>query len=881
MLRLAMSFVRTISSLSIRAKVLLLALSLALIPLISTSWLGLTSLDQARITAEEISTHALQTQAEQYLVKRSSDKALLYNAALNTIRVRAEAFAAYAPNLIARDTSVAPSDERVWISPGGPDPTNERTYASSVELARRFIPILRAVAQDNHLISLAYVGLEDGGVTAFDHDIIDQLFTISPFDVRTRPWYLAAREAGKTVWVDTYVDANTGKLVTTCATPIYDAKGKFIGVLGFDLLLDTIQQDPLQFDIHPGGYAFLINDQGKVLVRPDLEVGQFTWNQPFTTDNLLETDDPAFRSVVQQMVDGQQGVQRIAYEGNNVYIAYAPIDDAGWSIGIVIPVAEVIRPAREVGAAISEHQAQLRTQVLGLVALSVLIVLSLGTLLTLLMTRPLRRLQAGAHRLASGELTHRLEPGGGDEVGALVRSFNQMADALQAQVSELEDNLRQLATLNEVSNSFRTILSLQQLLDAIPKAVCERFGFDRAVLYLLDGEMLYAVRATFGPSPEQQALAAEFLAASNAQPISLNGQSIEADILRSGQAVIIDDPHLHENLRMNKETIIDSHSYVQVPIFGHEEKVIGLLFADYYLSQRRTSPRDATQLLTFANMVGLTIENTRLYNDMEQAVAQRTEELRIALERAQEADRLKGQFLAAISHELRTPLNAIIGFSTVMLDELDGPITQMQREDLRTINQNGRFLLHMINELLDLARIEAGKLELNIVAVDLAALINDIGETVQGLLYDKDVMLHIRLPEQLPMVRGDADKIRQILLNLLSNAVKFTERGTITISSPETPQHDHVAISIRDTGIGIAAKDLSVIFEEFRQVHANRKGKRGSGLGLAITRKLVEAHGGQLSVESTLGHGSVFTFTLPIHNAAYEQPTETRAYGDA
>ena len=113
MLRLAMSFVRTISSLSIRAKVLLLALSLALIPLISTSWLGLTSLDQARITAEEISTHALQTQAEQYLVKRSSDKALLYNAALNTIRVRAEAFAAYAPNLIARDTSVAPSDERV------------------------------------------------------------------------------------------------------------------------------------------------------------------------------------------------------------------------------------------------------------------------------------------------------------------------------------------------------------------------------------------------------------------------------------------------------------------------------------------------------------------------------------------------------------------------------------------------------------------------------------------------------------------------------------------------------------------------------------------------------------------------------------------------
>src|SRR5262249_58288016 len=130
--------------------------------------------------------------------------------------------------------------------------------------------------------------------------------------------------------------------------------------------------------------------------------------------------------------------------------------------------------------------------------------------------------------------------------------------------------------------------------------------------------------------------------------------------------------------------------------------------------------------------VGLTIENPRLYNDLEREVEQRTNELREALDRAQEADRLKGQFLAAISHELRTPLNAIIGFSTVMLDELDGPISAMQREDLKTINQTGRFLLHLINELLDLARIEAGKIELDIRTFDLGLLIGEVVDTVGG-----------------------------------------------------------------------------------------------------------------------------------------------------
>jgi two-component system, sensor histidine kinase and response regulator len=892
-----MPFVRAIR-LSIRAKVLLLALGLALPPLITVSVLGLSSLDQARATAEDISTTALQTQAETNLAKRAADKALLYNAALDNIRDRVEEVASYATSLVMAGPPPPDGVGRVWISPDGPSLAGERTYPQAVARARQLMPLLRSVAERNQLINLAYVGLEDGGVSAFDHDIIDNLLPKRPFDVRTRPWYIAAREAGHTVWVDTYIDANSGKLVTTCATPLYDAAHHLVGVIGFDLLLDTIQQDLLQLDMGRAGYAFLINDQGSVLVRPDLKVGQLTWNQPFSAENLLQTNDARLHDVVERMIHGQQGTEQLFYQGGNVYLAYAPITNAGWSVGMVIPEEEIIRPAKDVGVAIGDRQQQLRAQVIGLIALSMLAVLALGTLLALLMTRPLLQLQAGAQQLAAGDLEHRLVQVRNDEIGDLVRSFNQMADALQAQVAELEANLRQLATLNEVSNHFKAILSLPQLLDAIPGAVCEQFGFDRAVLYLLEGTTLRAVSAAFGADAEAQA--AQFIAVANAHPITLDSETVEADILRSGQAVIVDNPWEHERVVQAKQAVSRSDAYVQVPIFGHEEKVIGLLSADYHYSQRQLTARDAAQLLTYASMVGLTIENARLYDELERAVALRTDELRAALERAQEADRLKGQFLAAISHELRTPLNAIIGFSTVMLDELDGPITAMQREDLKTINQNGRFLLHLINELLDLARIESGKLELNIAAVDLRTLIGDIADTIQGLLYDKDVLLRVALPAHLPLVRGDADKIRQIMLNLLSNAVKFTERGTITIAAQgvlladdegepnaaplaETNGHGtayvvrdgrrctpYIAVSVRDTGIGIAPKNISLIFEEFRQVHSSRTGRRGSGLGLAITQRLVEAHGGRIWVESILGQGSMFTFTLPINGATIE-----------
>ncbi len=852
--------------LTIRSKMTLVALVLALAPLIFVSVLSLSALDRARGIAVQTASDALRTQTEDDLVRWVTDKANLYDAKLASVYYQVETIVRYQP---LQSGSVKTGADRLWIAPDGPTPDAMRAHASAVALARQYIPLLRASVDQDGMVSLGYVAFEDGGVLAFDHDIIDILDAIKPFDPRQRSWYIAAREAGKTVWVDTYVDANTKKLTTTCAAPLYDQSGAFIGVVGFDVLLETIQQDILSIDIPPGGSAFLINQRGDVLLHNTLLNHQGRWDQPILTDNLLDDANPQLRAIAGRMTRMEQGIEHLTIQGEEVYLAFAPISSAGWSVGIVIPAAEVTGLAQQVSEVITIRQDVLSGQIVLVIVLSVIVVSVLSMPAALILTRPLRALQTAAQRVAAGDLTCRVPESGDHEIANVGHSFNTMTDALREKINELEVNLRQLAALNDVSNQFRTIGSVREQLDAIPRGVCECLGFERAVLYLIEQQTLRPVSAWVNTGDVDQI--AYVLA--DAAPIPLESETMAADVVRSGQAVIVNDASAQP----------PSGSAVQAPLFGREKRVIGLLVASFAASGHAPTPRDAAQLMTYAGMSGLALENTMLYADLERQVAQRTAELRTALARAQEADRLKGQFLAAVSHELRTPLNAIIGFSTVMLDEIDGPITPLQREDLKIINRNGRFLLHMIDELLDLARIEAGKIDLELAPLDMRALIAEVTETIQGLLHNRQITLNLSLPERLPYAYADTARIRQVLLNLLSNAIKFTRQGSVTVSARCVAAPDHslkamgsgavivrngqrlypyIAVSVHDTGIGIAPEDLTRIFEAFHQVRSGDR-QRGSGLGLAISRRLIEAHGGRIWAESEPGKGSVFTFILP------------------
>jgi two-component system sensor histidine kinase/response regulator len=862
--------------LSLRYKLLVLLLSVALVPLLMVGWLSLTGLDRARNEATSTGVAALREQAALTLSQRARDKARLYDTALAAIAQQVESAATIATEL--RGSTAVPTAARVWIAPDGPTPQAQMMYAADVTYARSLIPLLRSIVGTNSLVNIGYVGLASGGVTAFnDERVIDQLQTIAPFDVRERPWYLSALATGDTIWTDAYVDANTGKLTTTCATPLYEADGRFIGVLGFDLLLTTIQEDLLTVDIGRNGYAFLVNNIGEVIVSPDMAAGDVAWDETFSQENLLASESAELRSIALAMLNREEGVRVFDYEGIPAYLAYAPIASAGWSVGLVIPAEDIEAPALAAGQQIGQSQDRLRNQlllVLGLIATAVSLA---AFVLGISLTRPILSLYRGAQRVARGKLDERLPPAGNDEIGQLVNAFNSMTSSLQEKVGELEEHAEQLATLNEVSNQLKQILDLSRLLQTIPQVVCRRFGFDRAALYLVEGDVLRVVAAAFGEENNKQAT--YFIEVANSRPIKLNSATVEADVIRSRKAIIVTNPWSHPRVDQTKQAASDSASYVQVPIFGGEGNVIGLLSADMRHSERQVQPQDAGRLLTFANMVGLTIENARLYNDLERQVASRTEELRAALDRAQLADRRKSDFLAAVSHDLRTPLNAIIGFSTVLLDDLDGPLTAMQREDITSIHRNGRFLLHLINELLDLARIEAGHMVLECHPLVLEPLMNEVIDTVQALMRGRGIQLQQMITSQIPAVDADADRVRQIMFNLLSNAVKFTERGTITVSAQAVDEvnaagriQQFVAISVRDTGIGIPPELHEHIFTEFSQVHGRRSRVRGTGLGLAIVKRLVEAHNGRIWVESTPGVGSTFIFTLPLAERADAQP---------
>jgi signal transduction histidine kinase len=428
-----------------------------------------------------------------------------------------------------------------------------------------------------------------------------------------------------------------------------------------------------------------------------------------------------------------------------------------------------------------------------------------------------------------------------------VRLFKE----LDERTNELTRSVGELKALGEVGQAVSSTLDLETVLTRIVSHAVQLSGTDGGAIYEYDEfSEEFLLRAT-------DHMEEELINALRANPPRL-GDGVVGRAAANREPVqvpnILEERAYAPRMRQMLERF-GFRASLAVPLL-REERIIGGLVV------RRKStgeflPEVIELLKTFATQSVLAIQNARLFREIEEKSRQ-----------IEAANRHKSEFLANMSHELRTPLNAIIGFSEVLQEKLFGDLNEKQAEYAGDILTSGRHLLSLINEILDLSKVEAGRMELELVAFDLPLAIDNARTFVRERATRHGITLDVDLDERLGEFVGDERKIKQILLNLLSNAVKFTpEGGRIGINAKQSD--GSVEISVTDTGVGIAPEDQPKIFEEFRQVGSDYSHKvEGTGLGLTLAKKFVELHGGKIWVTSEAGKGSTFTFTLPITAAA-------------
>jgi two-component system, NtrC family, sensor kinase len=423
-----------------------------------------------------------------------------------------------------------------------------------------------------------------------------------------------------------------------------------------------------------------------------------------------------------------------------------------------------------------------------------------------------------------------------------VRLFKE----LEVRTQELTRSVGELRALAEVSQAISSTLDLETVLTTIVSRAVQLSGLDGGVVFEYDdGTEEFIHRA----ATETGGTLAEARRATRVR----KGEGVvgrTAITLEPVQVPDITAPHAYESrLRGN---LIESgvRAVLAVPMV-REGHLIGCLVVSR--NRQGVFPAETIELLrTFATQSALAIQNARLFHE----IADKSRQLEVASQH-------KSEFLANMSHELRTPLNAIIGFSEVLAQGMFGEVNSKQSEYLHDILESGRHLLSLINDILDLSKIEAGRMELELSEFDLPQAIQNALTLVRERALRRGIALHHVIDNRVADIQADERKVKQVLLNLLSNAIKFTpEGGRIDVRA--APADGLVEVSVTDSGVGIAPEDQETVFEEFRQVGTPDKKAEGTGLGLALSRKFIELHGGRISLRSQVGAGSTFTFTLPV-----------------
>ena len=502
-----------------------------------------------------------------------------------------------------------------------------------------------------------------------------------------------------------------------------------------------------------------------------------------------------------------------------------------------------------------------RNLVLGLGVFALAMGLALATWLARTVTRPVRELAQGAQEIAAGNLDRVIDVRGGDEVGRLGETFNRMAGSIKAR--------------SEIDRDLSSRLDLASVLETISRHARNLLHADLACVAAVNPATQTATMVSSAGARTEQLRSLRIAA----------GRGLGGEVLLTGRAVAVTDCAKDARIAGEHADVLRNEGIVStlvVPI-SLKGRTTGLL----YVANRREaafSRQDEDTLNHLATQAAIAIENARLYEevtkhaeDLEAKVEARTRELQETNRRLETASRHKSEFLANMSHELRTPLNAIIGFTRLVMRRSKEVLPAKQYENLEKIQLSADQLLLLINDVLDLSKVEAGKMEVRPVSFQLESLIDVCLRTVEPMVRPEQLHLTKDLEADLPELFTDQEKLKQILMNLVSNAVKFTEAGTVTVRARR--HGSRLAVSVIDSGIGIPEDATQLIFEEFRQVDSSSTRRHGgTGLGLSISRHFARLLGGDITVQSKLGQGSTFVLDIPMrHEGELHAPAVAHA----
>jgi signal transduction histidine kinase/HAMP domain-containing protein len=683
-------------------------------------------------------------------------------------------------------------------------------------------------------------------------------------------WIEQAWEVPETYWFGPHIAYNAEGEVVSVTTPVRQRSGDRIGLLWLDIPLDTLRgnlDDLLRLE-NPFGYNLLVDSNDRVLAAHALPSNVNTGDDPIATLRS-RTDLRQMLGAVERDANGLIASGDPLNARLDSYIIRSSLPSSGWSIVSVLPTALFVTPL---------VQTSFQVLMIALLGILVLGILLYGVAKSSV-SEPLTSLAFAAQEIGSGDMRYIIGyQERGDEIGNLARALEDMKTDLAQSYEELslwsrrlerrvqertieldaaqKDAQRRAGELQAVYDASLSVVSeyyLKIMLQKLAERAENLLGAQYVSVWLVtdDRERLQMVATT---SEDRSHID---------QTVTLD-QGIGGQAVREQRPIVVDDyPNWPHRLGWTASTVYHA---ISVPLLLSQQPV-GALFVGRSQSDPTFDDNDQRLLSLLANLASPMVRNAQLYAQVDAAQKQ-----------AESANRVKTRFLASVTHELRTPLNLVINNMDFMRVGMFGEVNDEQHSRLDQTIRSAEHLLYLINDLLDVSKIEAGEMQMFFQPTDLYPVLEDTIDSTLALLDGtKPLSLHADIPEGLPQLTVDARRVRQVLLNLLSNAVKFTQEGEVRLAV--RAHNDSVEFIVTDSGIGIPSDELDLIFEAFERSKPSRQmGIEGTGLGLPISRFLVEAHGGTMRVQSEVDKGSTFTVTLPLEPPQEMDKPRTAAF---